>query len=560
MATTGQTITGGQTYSTNPFNGTNFSNFSILPFNSDTIINWGQHYGNIDDPNSSPYRIYTNWAMDQFTNNPTGDFATEYTRNFHDHLREAHPDWYDADGNYVGGKTSVLNEDGTINPEGWGEARYDQKFGFVHQYQPIPTPQEPEPEPTPRPTPRDPEPVRPGNPYTPIRLPNVGASKSIWTDWIPILSKYFTNRKAARRDAEQQKKMRFPLEMAKERHAIKTDAYLQRQLLEKQKQEMLARADAIPTSNMDDKMRLLDQVHEVTEKYSDKQAQLQSAEYHQTLEDVVKAANYNTASRVDTANNNAKAIAASYNNIINANRKQIAKDAANVNATVDSLYRDYGKWKHDQRLNDVRRNKYLLQSGAEEAIAKYGEILADETNPERWHQLANFAVELTRSPEGFSDEEIAILNRNAADPVAGLQNDSSYRNLVLGRLQTGTDAVSSRWRTAWEEYKKQRQTQHDAAVSDITAEYARRRAELPTIIDNQIFDYNPGWRNSSLMYKEGGKAKAKALKEWARSTQKAKEQSDENFNEAQKRAQTELRKQLDALDKEQLVLLKAIFK
>jgi hypothetical protein len=38
------------------------------------------------------------------------------------------------------------------------------------------------------------------------------------------------------------------------------------------------------------------------------------------------------------------------------------------------------------------------------------------------------------------------------------------------------------------------------------------------------------------MYKEGGKAKAKALKEWARSTQKAKEQSDENFNEAQKRA------------------------
>lgn len=549
-----------QTYSTNPFNSSGFTNFSILPFNQDATIDWKQLYGDPSDPNSSPYRIYTNWAIDQFTNDPNGTFSTEYTKNLHAHLKEAHPDWYDANGNYVGGKTTVLNDDGTVNPDGWGDARYDQKFGFIHQYQPIPSESDTEPEPVPRPTPRYPSPVKSGNPYTPIKLSGAKESKSIWTDWIPILSKYFTNKRAARRDAEQQKKMHFPLEIAKERHAIKTDAYLQRQLLEKQKQELLARADAIPTSNIDDRMRLLNQVHEVVEKYSDRQAQLQSAEYHQTSEDVTKATNYNTASRIDTANTNAKIIAASYNNIINANRKRIAKDAANTNATVDSLYTDYGKWRHDQRLDEVRRNKYLLQSGAEEAISQYGKILADETNPERWHQLSNFAVELTRNPEGFSDEEIAILNRNAADPITGLQTDSAYKNLILSRLQTGTDAVSSRWRLAWEEYKKQRQTQHDAAVSDITAEYARRRAQFPTIIDNQIIDYTPGQRYSSLMFKEGGKAKAKALKEWAKTTQKAKEQSDENFNEAQKRAQIELRKQLDALDKEQLVLLKAIFK
>lgn len=549
-----------QTYSTNPFNSSGFTNFSILPFNQDTTIDWKQLYGDPNDPNSSPYRIYTNWAINQFTNDPNGTFSTEYTKNLHVHLKEAHPDWYDENGNYVGGKTAVLNDDGTINPDGWGDARYDMKYGFIHQYQPMSSQSTHGPELTSRPTLRQPEPVKPGNPYTPMKLPNVGTSKSVWTDWIPILSKYFTNKRAIRRDTEEQKKMQFPLEMAKEKQAIKTDAYLQRQLLEKQKQELLARADAIPTSNMEDRMRLLNQVHEVTEKYSDKQAQLQSAEYYQTLDDVVKAANYNSASRVDTANSNAKVIAASRNNIINANRKQIVKDATNVNATVDSLYKDYGKWRHDQRLNDVRRNRYLLQSGAENIISKYGEILADETNPERWHQLVNFAIELTKHPEGFSDEEITILNRNASNPEAGLQTDSAYRNLIIGRLQTGTDAVSSRWRTAWDEYKKQRQAQHDAAVSDITAEYARRRAELPTIIDNQIIDYNPGQRNSSLMYKEGGKAKAKALKEWARTTQKAKEQSDKNFNEAQKRAQTELRNQLDALDKEQLVLLKAIFK
>ena len=91
------------------------------------------------------------------------------------------------------------------------------------------------------------------------------------------------------------------------------------------------------------------------------------------------------------------------------------------------------------------------------------------------------------------------------------------------------------------------------------SEYERRVAYIPTIIDSQIIDYTPGGTPSSLMrYKKGGKAQL--LKAWVSSSQKAREAHDKNFNEAQKRGSEQLRDQLDALDKEQLLLLKAIFK
>lgn len=394
----------------------------------------------------------------------------------------------------------------------------------------------------------------PKNPTTPISP----FKRSVWTDWIPALSEYFTNKRAIRRDAEKQKKMKFPLYMPKEKHAIKTDAYLQRQLLEKQKQEVLTRAGQQQTSNADLNTAIWNQAEGIVDKYSDRQAQLQSAEYQKTSDDVVKAANYNTAQRVDTANPNLKSLAASHNNIINANRKQIAKDAANSNSLVDSLYTDYGKWKHDQRLSDLRRKMNLAEGDLRQQDAELTRIKTEETDPARWGQLPNFAAALTENPQGFTAEEKSLLNKYSK-PEVGLQSDPAYRNLIISRLQTGQDEVSVRWRAAWEEQRNLRLEQYNAARQNLWANYQRQAVDKDAIIDNQIFDYVPGGRRSSLMsYKDGGKLKI--LREIANNNQKARKQHDENFKEAQKRAQKELRAQLDALDEEQLFLLKAAFK
>lgn len=549
--------------------GRNFEASKVAP------LEWGQDLSDAfvtAAESSADYREFSARMLDELERNT--DIAKAYTREFH--KRRAQNERYSSeyqlqdDGTYkyIGPENEIFNADGSFKPNGWFRARTDGKYGLIHEsgFKKTPTPQPPEPVVPPvgpPPIPPEDTPLTPeGNPNNPFpknpTAPIAPFKRSIWTDWIPALSEYFTNKRANRRDAEEQKKMKFPLYMPKEKHAIKTDAYLQRQLLEKQKQEVLTRAGQQQTSNADLNTAIWNQAEGVVDKYSDRQAQLQSAEYQKTSDDVVKAANYNTAQRVDTANLNLKSLAASHNNIINANRRQIAKDAANFNSLVDSLYTDYGKWKHDQRLSDLRRKMNLAEGDLRLQDAELSKIKAEQTDPSRWSQLSNFAVALTQNPEGFTEEEKNLLNKYP-NPEVGLQSDPSYRNLIISRLQTGQDAVSVRWRAAWEEQKNIRLEQYNAARQNLWSNYHRQTADKDAIIDNQIFDYVPGGRRSSLMsYKDGGKLKL--LREIANNNQKAKKQHDENFREAQKRAQKELRAQLDALDEEQLFLLKAAFK
>lgn len=518
--------------------------------------------------NSADYREFSARMLDELERNT--DIAKAYTREFHkqraqnQHYASEYELQDDGTYKYIGPENDIFNADGSFKPNGWFRARTDGKYGLIHEsgfkrtatprpstpvVPPIDTPEETPL--TPEGNPNNPFPKNPTTPISPFK-------RSVWTDWIPALSEYFTNKRAIRRNAEEQKKMKFPLYMPKEKHAIKTDAYLQRQLLEKQKQEVLTRAGQQQTSNADLNTAIWNQAEGIVDKYSDRQAQLQSAEYQKTSDDVIKAANYNTAQRVDTANLNLRSLAAGHNNIINANRKQIAKDAANFNSLVDSLYTDYGKWKHDQRLSDLRRKLNLAEGDLRLQDAKLSKIKAEQTDPSRWSQLSNFAVALTQNPEGFTEEEKNLLNKYP-NPEVGLQSDPAYRNLIISRLQTGQDAVSVRWRAAWEEQKNLRLEQYNAARQNLWSNYQRQTADKDAIIDNQIFDYVPGGRRSSLMsYKDGGKLKL--LREIQNNNQKARKQHDENFKEAQKRAQKELRAQLDALDEEQLFLLKAAFK
>ena len=507
------------------------------------------------------YIDFTTKMLEELRNN--SDIGKQYTIDLHKRRaqNEAYKSEYEqqSDGTlkYIGKKQGIFREDGSIDPDQWYKARNDGKWGLVHlsdfNEQPTPTTLT---IPRKREDPIQPRPDTESNPFT-FNIDPVQPTKSKWTDWLPIMSKYFTNRAAVIKDANLQKQLSFPKIMPKERHAIKTDAYLQRQLLEKQKQEVLARADAIPTSNMEDRLRIMNQAQEIAEKYSDRQAQLQSAEYQTTAENVTKALNYNNSERVDAANHNMKVASAAKNNLINALRSKAAKLATNFNSTVDSLYHDYGKWLHDQRLDERRKTELELGAQTEAQLSDMSQRLADMQAPENWKQLTSFATALTHPNAALTQEEADIINKWVNNTAQGLRTDPAFRNLIISKLQTSQDPISTRWREAWSEYKNRIQRQHDASSRRAIAQHQQNIAGLPTIIDNQIWTYTPTDRRSSLM-KEGGRLKQ--LKELARRNQRAKEQHDKNFNDAQKRESDQLRDQLDALNKEQLLLLKAIFK
>ena len=506
------------------------------------------------------YRMYQQLKGDT-------DIARRYTQAFHQR-RAQNPGYAgeyvrNADGTYkyIKGQQGIFRADGSIDPDLWADARVDSKWGLVHMSgfgdTPPPPPEPTSPELPPEAPPQDPPTGDTTNPFTPVKKPTVQDKKSRWTDWIPILSKYFANGRAARRDAALQKQIVYPKKMPKERHAIKTDAYLQRQLLEKQKQEIIARGDAIPTSNMEERLRIMDRVNEIADKYSDKQALLQSQEYQQTSDDVTKALNYNTSERVDAANHNLKVAAAARNNIVNAERNKLAKLTSNWNNTVDSLYHNYGKWLHDQRVDERRRQELSLGADLQENLANIEQQTADLTNPKNWQHLARFASALSHRDANLNESEAQLLNKWRQDPITGLRTDAAYRHLIVSKLESGEDPISTRWRGQWTDYVDRVKRYQQSTSNGLRADYRRALAGMPTFIDNQIWTYTPSRRESSLM-KEGGKVKL--LKELAKRNQQAKEQHDKNFNEAQKREADQLREQLDALDKEQLLLLKAMFK
>jgi hypothetical protein len=117
-------------------------------------------------------------------------------------------------------------------------------------------------------------------------------------------------------------------------------------------------------------------------------------------------------------------------------------------------------------------------------------------------------------------------------------------------LLNSTDDVTKAYRISWQEEVNRINRDADNAAWDARRKYVAAEASLPYSISNQIFDFP--------IYKKGGKLKL--LKELAKQRQKEQESTRKNSQEFHKRASKELSEQLVALNKEQLLLLKAVFK
>jgi ribosome-associated translation inhibitor RaiA len=114
-------------------------------------------------------------------------------------------------------------------------------------------------------------------------------------------------------------------------------SYLTNQLLEKQKQEVLARANQTLTSNADYNLAKMRQAEDVASQYTDKQASVTAQGYEQDAQAVNKAANYNLQQNIKAANTNAERLAAVDELYNKADQKRIV---SNASAITDSI-RDY---------------------------------------------------------------------------------------------------------------------------------------------------------------------------------------------------------------------------
>jgi phosphoribosylformylglycinamidine (FGAM) synthase-like amidotransferase family enzyme len=114
-------------------------------------------------------------------------------------------------------------------------------------------------------------------------------------------------------------------------------SYLTNKLLEKQKQEVLARANQNLTSNADYNLAKMRQAEDVASQYTDKQASVTAQGSEQDAQAVNKAANYILQQNIKGANTDSERLAAVDELYNKADQKRIV---SNASAITDSI-RDY---------------------------------------------------------------------------------------------------------------------------------------------------------------------------------------------------------------------------
>lgn len=499
--------------------------------------------------------------------NRNSEFTKQYIQALVQNLEETSPDSFEVDANgnkvYKGIKigtvpddadASVLQQDENgyyINIAAWLKARGDGKHGFIHDFKIQPS--TPLASITPPGGPDAPIASKPyKNPFDPnldIPLTFNKPEHIPWTDWIPHTMQLMNAHAANSKLTKLQKQMSFPKHIAPQKHAIVTDAYAQRQLLEKQKQELLARADATQVSNIEQKMAIMRQAEEQADKYSDAQVQLQSQEYAQTKKDANDVANWNLVKRAEIADHNAKVNSAAYNNWLNAEKQKVTSDSAARKSYLYDMYKDYGLYKQDQRLNERAQKESQIKLALSDKLTQLGKIHSQMTDPSTWQFLSQYAVEfvLQGDESGLSTSDIQLINSCHGDAnkvVEVLTNNARLRDLIVSKLLTGQDEVSKSYRAAYESEKARLEKDYDNAYNAAYRQYEGARAALPVTVSNQIF-------------KKGGKLKV--LQEIVKQNQKEKESNRKASSDFHKRTSKELARQLGALDKEQLMLLKSIF-
>lgn len=499
------------------------------------------------------YTHFTNEIYEALKNN--SDIGKEYTKAFHEARAKVYTSDYDSNGSYIGGMKGIFNQDGTINANLWKEQRTNRKWGLVHemgfkqdpaQNTVVVNMSDADNQDGTHAT-KSPSYINLFDSVSSIPLTFNKPKHISWTDWIPhtmqLLNAHAANNKLARL----QKQMSFPKQVAPQKNAIVTDAYAQRQLLEKQKQELLARADATQVANMDQKMVIMRQAEEQAQKYNDAQVQLQSQEYAQTKKGVNDVANWNLVQRAEVANHNAKVNSAAYNNWLNAEKQKVASDSAARKSYLYDMYKDYGLYKQDRRLNERAYKETQLKLDLTNKLSELETIFQDKSDPSRWEMLSQYAVEFVNSGALTDAAEQAIVGNQALSPEAvkqKLQQDPQFRNLILTKLLTGTDDVTKRFKSTFDEYIKRLNRDYDVVYNIHYMQNQAARAALPITVSNQIF-------------KKGGKLSV--LKEVVKQNQREKESNRKVSEQFHKRASKELARQLGALDKEQLMLLKSIF-
>ena len=376
-----------------------------------------------------------------------------------------------------------------------------------------------------------------------------------WTDWIPLTANLINDYASNLRSFNQEVKKKFPLQEAPYQQAIVTNNYAGRQIRSGIAANIRARANQNLSSNAEYNLALQQNAENQANQLEEQNALDQTQTFNATTNNVNATANLNNQRQAAAANVNTQQNAAAYNNIAAARQRLYKANNASLNSYNANMYTSHGNWLQNFRLEKARYeralNDYNYSKKATELYRTSGlEALEAENGIYNSNAFASFMKELENDTTitGIIDTTTGEISPELVKTWIENNPDDARVKRLQTNFQNEYNRIRSRYQNQLEELASER-TLNNLSIKSTESNQGTRWGDILRERRNKP---NP------LYQKRGGRAAR--LIEYMEHYRKAQKDVADRNTETQKILWKQLDRDLDLIDKETLLLLKAAFK
>lgn len=377
--------------------------------------------------------------------------------------------------------------------------------------------------------------------------------RQTFTDWIPTTLNAIGDVLTAGWNREEDLKKRFPLFEGPHRQSKVTNGYVAREQQQQQINNLQNQAQQQMGSNLNKNKEIIKTYNDYAQNAVNQMAQIRANEFARTTDIANQTSNWNNEQGVQVRNLNNKSNAAAMNNIVLANQKYNTSMNTALQIAGDKLYND--------------TTKYWLQESQNKAVHDYLNAKIDIEN--KRNKAYTDYLNIQDNP--YSSAEYSAWKQSFNNPsvsLEGVDRDSDGRiKESWFRDNWSTHESASQYRDAWQRAVEKAGMDYARKSRDLDNQLLTAQNSAPQYFIGSLVPYYRNWGSKSQISPEFAKQGTKIVSKkrdnsvrMAEYHRKWQKQENEKMLRAQKMSLEAMNKELDRLNKEQLVLLNAIFK
>ena len=392
--------------------------------------------------------------------------------------------------------------------------------------------------------------------FSSIQLPEP-PEKEPWSDWIPFGANLAHELISADRQAEIKKKLRFPLkEVPFLQHAVTNDYHLRTGLQQQANELRTLGQYRSNSSDLNQNLRNMQQ-YDIKASEIENQAEQHKADtFAKESQISEQVANQNKVAGVEGANFDTQQNANAWNNIEEANAQRDLRRTKAIQDFTDKMSTSHGQYVLDNKLNNNQYLRGLHQYQASLDQQQYYNDYLKATNSDykESQAYAQFLADIENAGEGPGRNGIVLPGDSAR-----LENPDT-KEAYLQELWNGE--FGRKYREQVEKEKADALNNYLMAMQTIGNRLAAANLMLKARLNNQGTYTRPDYSSAYIPvygYARGGSVRARYI-DYQNHINRQQQFSSRGSLDRQKVREKRLATDLDRISKEQMILLRSIFK